>query len=89
MCYQLLVSSSKEKSYYNTCKGVSSHSKVLKVRRKADEQAYALKKVSLKDLDEKETAAAVNEVRVLASLRHPNVISFKETFISEGSSTLW
>lgn len=69
--------------------GVSSYTKVLKVKRKVDEQNYALKKINIKELDEKERTAAANEVRILASLRHPNLICFKETFLTADSSSLW
>ena len=27
---------------------------------------------------------ALNEVRILASIRHPNIIGYKEVFIDEG-----
>ena len=39
-------------------------------------------------LSEKEKANALNEVRLLASIKHPNVISYKEAFIDEASSCL-
>lgn len=31
-------------------------------------------------LGEKEKANALNEVRILASIEHPNIISYKESF---------
>jgi NIMA (never in mitosis gene a)-related kinase 1/4/5 len=40
-----------------------------------------LKKVRLSHLSEKERENAVNEVRILASIKHVNVISYKEAFI--------
>jgi NIMA (never in mitosis gene a)-related kinase 1/4/5 len=39
-------------------------------------------------LTEKEKENALNEVRILASVDHPNVIGFKEAFIDEPSSCL-
>ena len=39
-------------------------------------------------LTEKEKSNALNEVRILASIDHPNVISYKEAFYEEKSSTL-
>jgi NIMA (never in mitosis gene a)-related kinase len=50
---------------------------------------YALKKVKLGNLGEKEKINAVNEVRLLASIKHPNVITYKEAFLDESSSSLW
>ena len=46
-----------------------------------DGQVYALKKVKLNSLSEKEKENAINEVRILASINHKNVISYKEAFI--------
>jgi NIMA (never in mitosis gene a)-related kinase len=37
--------------------------------------------VALKNLSDKEKDNAINEVRILASIHHPNVISYKEAFI--------
>jgi NIMA (never in mitosis gene a)-related kinase len=39
-------------------------------------------------LSEKEKANAVNEVRILASINHPNIIAYKEAFFDDMSSTL-
>lgn len=50
---------------------------------------YALKKVKLNHLSEKEKDNAINEVRILASIKHRNVISYKEAFIEQTSQSLW
>ena len=68
--------------------GEGSYSIVFKVRRKADSKIYALKKVKLKNLSEKEKQNALNEVRILASLKSAFVISYKEAFIDEKDSGL-
>jgi NIMA (never in mitosis gene a)-related kinase len=39
-------------------------------------------------LTEKEKENALNEVRILASINHPNVIGYKEAFIDEPSNCL-
>ena len=36
--------------------------------------------VLLKNLSDKEKENAINEVRILASIKHPNIISYKEAF---------
>ena len=46
--------------------GDGSYSVVYKVRRKADNNIYALKKVNLQKLKDKEKQNALNEVRILA-----------------------
>ena len=43
--------------------------------RKADGKIYAIKKVRLPSLSDKEKKNAVNEVRLLASIQHENVFS--------------
>lgn len=68
--------------------GDGAYSSVFKVRRHDDNDIYALKKVKLLSLSEKEKENALNEVRILASIDHPNVISFRDAFIDEPSSSL-
>ena len=68
--------------------GDGAYSIVYKVRRKEDNKIYALKKVKMKTLNEKEKNNSLNEVRILASIKSPFVISYKEAFISEKESCL-
>lgn len=68
--------------------GDGAYSKVYKVKRKADDQHYALKMVQLKNLSDKERENAINEVRILASIKHPNVIMYKESFLDVNSESL-
>ena len=65
------------------------YSNVFKVKRKEDDSIYALKKVKLQNLTAKEKDNAINEVRILASIKHPNVIQYKDAFIDESSKSLW
>lgn len=39
-------------------------------------------------LSEKEKENALNEVRILASIEHPNIASYKEAFFEESTSSL-
>ena len=68
--------------------GEGSYSTVYKVRRKADLKMYALKKVKLKNLSEKEKQNALNEIRILASIKSDHVISYKEAFIENKEQIL-
>ena len=68
--------------------GDGSYSVVYKVRRKADNNIYALKKVNLQKLKDKEKQNALNEVRILASIKSPFVISYKEAFIEDSDKSL-
>jgi len=63
--------------------GKGSYSKVFKVRRKDDGKIYALKKVNLGPISEKEKVNSLNEVWLLSLLNHPNIINYKETFIED------
>jgi NIMA (never in mitosis gene a)-related kinase len=69
--------------------GEGAYSTVYKVRRKADGCIYALKQVRIVSLNEKEKSNAINEIRILASVRHPNVISYKEAFFDNQLNSLW
>ena len=59
------------------------------MKRVSDGQEYALKQVKMEQLTEKEKENALNEVRILASIKHANVISYKEAFFDEPTNTLW
>lgn len=56
----------------------------------SDGKKYALKVVKFHETtSEREKDNALAEVRYLASVSHPNVISYKAAFIDEPSSCLW
>ena len=74
---------------YDKLKGEGAYSSVYRARRKEDNTDYALKKVKIQHLSEKEKENALNEVRILASIRHPNIICYKEAFVDEISNSLW
>ena len=68
--------------------GEGAYSIVYKVRRLIDENIYALKKVKLINLSEKERKNSLNEIRLLASIKSKFVISYKEAFFDEKDNTL-
>ena len=68
--------------------GEGAYSTVYKVMRKVDKKIYALKKVKLLNLSEKEKENALNEVRILASVKSNFVVSYKEAFFDEKDRTL-
>ena len=39
-------------------------------------------------MNEKDKENAINEVRILASIRHPNVISYREAFFDVATQSL-
>ena len=68
--------------------GSGGFSKVYKVKRKIDNQIYALKKVQILNLSEKQKLSSLNEIRVLASIKSKYVVNYKEAFLDEKDSTL-
>jgi len=69
--------------------GEGAYSSVYKVRRLNDGLEYALKKVRMLNLSDKERENALNEVRILASIKSANIIQYKEAFMDEASQSLW
>ena len=69
--------------------GEGAYSTVHKVKRHVDGNVYALKKVKLLNLSEKEKLNALNEVRILASVKSNCVAAYKEAFFDESESCLW
>jgi NIMA (never in mitosis gene a)-related kinase 1/4/5 len=61
--------------------GEGAYSSVYKVQRIADSETYALKKVKMANLSEKEQENALNEVRILASIKSPFIIGYKQAFV--------
>ena len=59
-----------------------------RVKRKSDNSVYAMKKVKMGKLSAKEKENALNEVRILASINHPNVIGYKEAFFEDANNSL-
>lgn len=61
---------------------------VLLVKRKEDNNIYAIKRVQISGLNQKEKQNALNEIRILASISHQNIIGYKESFFDEKAETL-
>ena len=68
--------------------GKGSFGLVYKVRRKNDNEIYALKKVHLNQLKPKEKENSLNEIRILASLNNKNIIQYKDAFYDSENSSL-
>lgn len=63
--------------------GEGAFSVVYRVKRKEDGKEYAMKKMRIASLSEKEIANCLNEVRILASLDDPYILSYKDSFFDE------
>lgn len=68
--------------------GEGAYSSVYKVKWISDNQVYALKKVKLRSLSQKEKENALNEVWILASIECEYVVGYKEAFFDDPSSSL-
>ena len=68
--------------------GKGTYGSVRIVERKEDHKIYAMKSVVLNILTAKEKQNSFNEVRLLASLKHKNIIDYKESFFDEAEKTL-
>ena len=58
------------------------------VTNKTDKKIYAMKTVKMSKLDKKEQQNALNEIRILYSLNHKNIIGYKDAFYDETTRTL-
>jgi len=68
--------------------GKGSFGELILVQRIIDGQIYAMKQVRMNQLPDKEKQNPLNEIRILASLSHKNIIDYKEAFFDENSETL-
>ena len=68
--------------------GKGAFSSVLLVKRIQDNKTYAMKRVKIGQLSPKDKQNALNEIRILASLSHNNIIGYKEAFFDDITQTL-
>lgn len=68
--------------------GEGAFSSVYQVVRRSDGLIYALKKVKIGQLKQREKENALNEIRILASIDHPHIVAYKEAFIDDKEDVL-
>ena len=72
---------------YETIKtlGEGGYGKAILVRRKSDNELFVVKEIKLAKLSEQEKKEAKMEVKVLKALKHPNIVSYIESFEENGA----
>ena len=68
--------------------GKGSYGIVYRVKRKSDGVVYALKEADVRKMSPVERMDAVNEIRLLASVKHQNVVRYHEAFLDGESARL-
>eukprot|EP01114_Cavostelium_apophysatum_P019432 TRINITY_DN6267_c0_g1_i1.p1 TRINITY_DN6267_c0_g1~~TRINITY_DN6267_c0_g1_i1.p1 ORF type:complete len:679 (-),score=208.15 TRINITY_DN6267_c0_g1_i1:58-2094(-) len=68
--------------------GKGSHGEVFMVRHRSEKQIYVLKKIALKDATAAHRNACFQEVKLLSTLHHPNIVEYKESFMLDSEEIL-
>ena len=71
-----------------TVLGQGAFADVVKVKSKKSGKIYALKKINISQLGKEEIEKELNEIRLLYSLNHPNIIGYKEAFYDQPTGKL-
>ena len=61
---------------------------IFKIKSKKEGIIYILKNIRLQLLNKNEKQKAINEIKLLSSLKHPNIIEFKKAFLDKRSNSL-
>lgn len=68
--------------------GKGAYGTVYKVIRKSDSKVYAIKVINIGRMDEKTIKSNLNEIRILSSISHPNVVGYKEAFLEKKNTEM-
>lgn len=71
---------------FSTCffLNIGAYGTAVLYRRRDDDSLVILKEINMHDLSASERQMALNEVKVLAMLDHPNIISYYDSFEEDG-----
>ena len=71
-----------------TVLGKGSFADVVKVKNTKNGIIYAMKRINISQLEKEEIDKELNEIRLLYSLNHPNIIGYKEAFYDKATGKL-
>ncbi|KAA6372413.1 MAG: putative G2-specific protein kinase nimA, partial [Streblomastix strix] len=54
------------------------------VKHKENQKIYILKEINISQMGKMEKEESINEIRVLSKLQHPNIVSYRESFVEKG-----
>ncbi|NXN94713.1 NEK4 kinase, partial [Rhinopomastus cyanomelas] len=63
--------------------GKGSYGEVILVRNQQDSKQYVIKKLNLKNASHRERKAAEQEAQLLSQLKHPNIVTYRESWQGE------
>jgi NIMA (never in mitosis gene a)-related kinase len=63
--------------------GEGSFGKAYLVKNSQDNQMYVMKQISITQMSKKERDEALNEIKVLSALNHPNIVRYRESFVEK------
>lgn len=63
--------------------GKGAYGTVYKVRSKKEKAIYALKTIDISKMDKKTLTNTLNEIRILCSIDHPNIVGYIEAFLED------
>lgn len=65
--------------------GKGSFGRAVLARDNVDKKLVVVKEINISEMGQKEQREAKNETKVLSTLRHPNIIAYKESFVEKGN----
>eukprot|EP01029_Cantina_marsupialis_P012704 TRINITY_DN279_c3_g1_i1.p1 TRINITY_DN279_c3_g1~~TRINITY_DN279_c3_g1_i1.p1 ORF type:complete len:717 (+),score=249.89 TRINITY_DN279_c3_g1_i1:124-2274(+) len=64
--------------------GAGAFGSVFRCIRKSDGQTYVIKRICIEGLNKNEQSTTMQEVKLMSSLDHPNIVRYYESFIEDG-----
>lgn len=61
---------------------------VYKAKEKQTGEYCAIKEINISKMDSKQIQFTLNEIRILASVKHPNIVEYKNAFLENNNKTM-